>query len=85
MTVSTDTLLIDGTFGELSDELADYLDGVRKKQAEDAPTIREEIKSLVESGEKDLALRKLTIASIALNSAPEKGMQSKGIFPLQPL
>ena len=73
MAVSTDTLLIDGSFEELSEELADYLDGIRKKQAEDAPGIKAEILSLLESAQKDMVLRKLITASIALNSAPEKG------------
>ena len=82
MTVSTDTLLIDGSFEELSEELADYLDGVRKKQAEDAPGIKAEVLSLLESGQKDMVLRKLITASIALNNAPEKGTKSASMITL---
>ena len=75
MAIPTDTLLIDGSFEELSEELADYLDGVRKKQADDAPGVKAEITPLLEAGQKDLVLRKLITASIALNSAPEKGVK----------
>ena len=69
----TNTLLIEGTFEELADELAQYIDDVKKKQSEDGPTLRNEVAPLLE-GQKDEALKKLVTASAVLNSAPEKGI-----------
>jgi len=70
----TNTLLIEGTFEELAEELAQYIDDVRKKQSEDSSTIKTEVTPLLEQGQKDEALKKLVTASAILNSAPEKGM-----------
>ena len=67
------TLLIEGSFEELSDELAHYIDEVKKKQNDDGTTVQAEITPLLEKGQKDEALKKLVIGSLALNSAPEKG------------
>ena len=69
----TNTLLIEGTFEELVDELAQYIDDVRKKQSEDSPLLRSEITPLLEQGSKDDALKRLVSGSSILNSAPEKG------------
>ena len=69
----TNTLLIEGTFEELVDELAQYIDDVRKKQSEDSALLRSEITPLLEQGSKDEALRRLVTGSTILNSAPEKG------------
>ena len=69
----TNTLLIEGTFEELVDELAQYIDDVRKKQSEDSALLRSEITPLLEQGSKDEALRRLVTSSSILNSAPEKG------------
>ncbi|CAF9924664.1 MAG: hypothetical protein HETSPECPRED_005647 [Heterodermia speciosa] len=68
----TNTLLIEGTFEELVDELAQYIDDLRKKQSEDSPLLRSEITPLLEQGSKDDALKRLVSGSSILNSAPEK-------------
>lgn len=69
----SNTLLIEGTFEELADELAQYIDDVRKKQSDDSSTLKAEVAPLLEQGQKDEALKKLVTASAVLNSAPEKG------------
>ena len=74
----TNTLLIEGTFEELADELSQYIDDVKRKTSEDSATLKAEVNPLLEQGQKDEALKKLVTGSLALNSAPEKGML--GIF-----
>ena len=74
----TNTLLIEGTFEELADELSQYIDDVKRKISEDSATLKAEVSPLLEQGQKDEALKKLVTGSSALNSAPEKGMP--GIF-----
>ena len=69
----TNTLLIEGSFEELADELAHYIDEMRKKQSEDGATIQAEITPLLEQGQKDEALKRLVTGSTVLNTAPEKG------------
>ena len=69
----SNTLLIEGSFEELADELAHYIDEVKKKSSEDTTTIQSEISPLLEQGQKDEALKKLVIGSTILNTAPEKG------------
>lgn len=69
----TNTLLIEGSFEELADELAHYLDDVQKKQSPDSANIQAEITPLLEKGQKDETLKKLVTASDVLNTAPEKG------------
>jgi translation initiation factor 3 subunit M len=71
---STNTLLIEGSFEELTDELAHYIDEVKKKQGDDGPGIQAEVAALLEAGQKDVALKKLVTGSTALNAAPEKGL-----------
>ncbi|KAI9795897.1 MAG: hypothetical protein M1833_006624 [Piccolia ochrophora] len=66
------TLLIEGPFEELAEELAQYLDGVRKGQAEEGPKVHEEVVQLLQQRQKDDALKKLVTASAVLNYAPEK-------------
>lgn len=73
MPTPTNTLLIEGSFEELADELAHYLDEVQKRQNESAATAQAEITPLLEQGQKDEVLKKLVIASTILSSAPEKG------------
>ncbi len=63
-------VFIDGTFGDLADELAGYIDNVRKVDENEG--VRAEIKPLLEADKKDEVLKKLITASTALNSAPEK-------------
>ena len=67
------TLLIEGSFEELADELAHYIDEVQKKQNPDNANVQTEIAPLLEKGQKDEALKKLVTASDVLNTAPEKG------------
>ena len=44
----TNTLLIEGTFRELTDELSDYIDGPRKAQNAGSPSLKEEVAPLLE-------------------------------------
>ncbi|KAL9081053.1 MAG: hypothetical protein Q9159_007444 [Coniocarpon cinnabarinum] len=44
----TNTLLIEGSFRELVDELADYVDGLRKAQNADSPSLKEEVAPLLD-------------------------------------
>ena len=69
----TNTLLIEGSFEELADELAHYVDEVQKKQSPDNANVQAEITPLLEKGQKDEVLKKLVTASDVLNIAPEKG------------
>ncbi|KAK0516150.1 hypothetical protein JMJ35_000753 [Cladonia borealis] len=68
----SNTLLIEGSFDELADELAHYIDEVQKKQSPDSANTQAEITPLLEKGQKDEVLKKLVAGSDALNSAPEK-------------
>lgn len=69
----TNTLLIEGSFEELADELAHYIHEVQKKQVPDSTNTQAEIAPLIEKGQKDEVLKKLVRSSEVLNSAPEKG------------
>ena len=73
MSGPSNTLLIEGTFEELADELAHYLDDVLKKQSDSGSLVQSEIAPLLEQGQKDEALKKLVAASTTLHQAPEKG------------
>ncbi|KAI0483105.1 hypothetical protein GGR56DRAFT_663707 [Xylariaceae sp. FL0804] len=53
-------VFVDGTFAELAQEMADYLN------------VGDDIKPLLEKDQRDEALKKIIIASTALNSVPEK-------------
>ena len=70
----SNTLLIEGSFEELADELAHYVDDVQKKQTPESANAQAEIAPLLEKGQKDEVLKKLVVSSEALNSAPEKGL-----------
>ena len=70
---STNTLLIEGSFEELSDELAHYIDEIRKRQGDAGASLQADITPILEQGQKDEALKKLVTSSAVLNSAPEKG------------
>ena len=70
---STNTLLIEGSFEELSDELAHYIDEIRKKQGEESASLQADITPFLEQRQKDEALKKLVTGSTVLNAAPEKG------------
>ena len=88
MPAPSNTLLVEGSFPELSEELAQYIDNLNKAegdktlQAELAPLL-EQIRSS-EQGEdaaqdenigkqREEIMKKLVTASSILNSAPEKG------------
>ena len=73
MPAPVDTLIIDGSFVELSDELAQYIDDIKKKQGVES-NLKAEISPLLQQNRQEEALKKLVLASSVLNSAPEKGM-----------
>ena len=73
MPAPVNTLLIDGSFDELSDELAHYIDEIKKKQGDGNTNIQNEIAPLLEQKQQDDVLKKLVTGSVALNAAPEKG------------
>jgi translation initiation factor 3 subunit M len=60
MAPATQMVFIEGSFQDLAQELAEYLN------------IGSEVQPLLEENKKDVALRKLVAQSIALNSIPEK-------------
>lgn len=68
------TLLIEGSFDELADELARYIDEVKKNGSD----LQSKVALLLEQGQKDEALKKLVTGSTMLNKAPETG-----ILPIQ--
>jgi len=68
------TLLIEGSFDELTDEFAHYLDGLKKAQGDEASNLQGESAELLKENKKDEVLKKLVVGSQALNQAPEKGM-----------
>lgn len=93
----SNTLLIEGSFAELSEELAQYLDTVSKAEsdtglhAEIEPTLNKirEKEQAEESSDpaalqkqKDEVLKKLVGRASVLNSAPEKGMHPPLVLPM---
>ncbi|KAI9745437.1 MAG: hypothetical protein M1818_000971 [Claussenomyces sp. TS43310] len=71
MAVDTVTqVFVDGAFEDLADELAGYIDNVKK--VDESEGTRAEIKPLLEANQKDEVLKKLVTASPVLNTAPEK-------------
>ncbi|KAF9883184.1 hypothetical protein FE257_003871 [Aspergillus nanangensis] len=83
MPAPTTTLLIEGSFSELADEFAQYVDALRK--SEDTTTLQAEISPLLEPlrqqeqseaepdrKQRDEILKKLVSAATVLNTAPEK-------------
>ena len=73
MPAAINTLLIEGSFEELCDELAAYLDGVSSAQEKQTST-QSEIQPLLQEDKKEDALKKVVAASSVLNSAPERGV-----------
>lgn len=84
MPAPTTTLLIEGSFSELADEFAQYIDALRK--TEEGTTLQAEISSLLQPlrqqeqsdaqpdpKQRDEVLKKLVSAAAVLNTAPEKG------------
>lgn len=82
------TLLIEGSFKELVEELADYIDNLRKSQSESAASLRTDVTQPLENyaqveesenedavdGARDDVLKLVTQSSAVLNQAPERGM-----------
>lgn len=68
------TLLIEGSFEELADELAHYIDTLKNSHGEANSNVQSEVAQQLEEGKKDEALKKLVTGSTVLNQAPEKGM-----------
>lgn len=73
MPAPVNTLLIEGSFEELSEELSTYIDNLRKTQGEEE-TVRAEVSKCLKDQKKDDALKALVGASSILNSGPEKGL-----------
>jgi translation initiation factor 3 subunit M len=69
----TTTLLIEGSFEELADELAQYIDNLKKSQGDESSKIQQETAEDLKDNKKDDALKKLIMGSQSLNQAPEKG------------
>jgi translation initiation factor 3 subunit M len=70
------TLLIEGSFEELADELAQYIDSLKKSQGDESSSVQSTTADLLKENKKDEALKQLVMGSQALNQAPEKGMES---------
>ena len=73
----SNTLLIEGPFEELAEELAQYIDNVKQGHSgqateDESTSVHGEVTRLLEQNQKDDALKKLVTASAVLNSAPEK-------------
>lgn len=74
MPAPTNTLLIEGTFEELVEELTQYIDNLKKQQGDESSTLQSECASLLQENKKEDVLKKLVTSSSVLNSAPEKGV-----------
>ncbi|ORY62338.1 uncharacterized protein BCR38DRAFT_486601 [Pseudomassariella vexata] len=59
-TVQPQLVFVDGSFNELAQEMADYIH------------VGDEVKTLIEKDQQDEVLKKIVLASTALNSVPEK-------------
>ena len=76
MPAPSNTLLIEGSFEELAEELAHYIDEIKRKQGDDGAGLQAEVTPLLEQSYKDEALKKLVTGSAVLNTAPEKGLSA---------
>lgn len=88
MAVSTNTLLVEGSFSELVEELAQYLDTISKAESNagvfaDIETslnsvrdaeVQEDSDQEALQKQKDEILKKIVTKAAVLNSAPERGM-----------
>jgi translation initiation factor 3 subunit M len=70
----TNTLLIEGTTEELADELAQYIDNLKRAQNAEGGPIQPEVASLMQEKKTEEALKKIMTSASVLNYAPEKGM-----------
>ncbi|KAF3006030.1 hypothetical protein E8E13_010702 [Curvularia kusanoi] len=66
------TLLIEGSFEELTDEFAQYIDTLKKSQGDESSNVQQETADLLKENKKDEVLKKLVVGAQALNQAPEK-------------
>ena len=83
MPAPTTTLLIEGSFSELAEEFAQYLDALRKDDASNIqadivpllqpPRQREQNEEQPDLKQRDEILKKLVSGAASLNAAPEKG------------
>ncbi|KAG8630801.1 hypothetical protein KVT40_002420 [Elsinoe batatas] len=71
MPAPTNTLIVEGSFEELADELATYLDGLLSAQGQ-STSIQSEIQPQLQEGKKEDVLKKLVTASPILSTAPER-------------
>lgn len=78
----TNTLLIEGSTEELADELAAYIDQLRKAQSQPGEPIQPEVASLMQEQKLEDALKKLVGNASILNTAPEKGTIVKLMWPI---
>ncbi|KAF2099189.1 eukaryotic translation initiation factor 3 subunit M [Rhizodiscina lignyota] len=72
MPAPANTLLIEGSFDELADELAVYIDNLKKAQGDEGSAVQSDVSKFLQEGKKDEALKSLVGASSVLNAAPEK-------------
>ncbi|KAJ5242456.1 Eukaryotic translation initiation factor [Penicillium citrinum] len=80
MPAPTTTLLIEGSFSELAEEFANYVDSIRKEgslQSEIAPLLQpirqqEQAEGEPDRKQYDEVLKKIVASATALNGAPEK-------------
>lgn len=63
-------VFIEGSFADLSEEFAGYIDNINKVSATNG--LQAEIKPLLEANQKDEVLKKLVTGATALSNAPEK-------------
>ena len=80
MAVPQNTLLIEGSFQELVEELAHYIDEIQRRQGDDSSHTWTNILPLLESGSQDDVLKKIVTASAVLNATPEKGLLPHSTF-----
>jgi translation initiation factor 3 subunit M len=70
MPAPTNTLLIEGTFEELAQELAQYIDNLSKNEGEG---LAHDVQESLQQEQKDEVLKKIITKAQILNSAPERG------------
>ncbi|KAJ9630635.1 hypothetical protein H2203_001158 [Taxawa tesnikishii (nom. ined.)] len=81
MPAPVNTLLIEGSFEELCDELAAYLDQLNSTQGQQTSLQSELAPLLQQDSNKDDVLKKIVTASTALSNAPERARIHRRIQP----
>ena len=74
MPAPLNTLLIEGSFAELAEELVHYIDDIRTRQGDETRKAWADVQPCLNAASPDEVLKKLVTASTALNAAPEKGL-----------